>query len=142
MTRGRPGKVDKDKVLEALKAGKNDTEIAEAQDCQRQYIQYLRRRWEKEGKLPTRVKFQRRIMTATRPVEESYTFTELQEALLRTILQAKKTEELIEDNWRLQNQVASLKDAVDKKDKELHSSQEYELLIKQGVLPAPLRRKQ
>lgn len=68
----------------------------------------------------------------------TYTWSEHQEALLKTFLQAKEAERLAEENWRLRNQVAAFKDALNKKDKQLRSSQEYELLVKQGQIPAPL----
>lgn len=143
MARGRPGKVNKDTVLEALKAGKNDTEIAEAQDCQRQYIQYLRRGWEKDGTLPTRVKFQRRIIAVAKPIAE-LSLDQSIEVMLVAFERASKYPEMETELEKYKRGYAHAMELLHqceegdrkKKDQEMR----FKVAQQQGEINPPLRR--
>lgn len=133
---GRPAKVDDVICEQLIKEGKTDTEIAAYFEVKRQAI------------APHRKKIEQRIrddsskteiaITKPKVKRENYTWTEIQEAIVQTFQQAKRAEELADENWRLRNRNAGLENALAEEREKTKSSQEYELLIKQGKIPTPL----
>jgi len=139
--------LSKSELVEYFKQGKTDREIAELDGRSRQAITLHRKKCQKEGLVEPRKRGRRpgsnghsngNLPRAAKTNRSPYSWTEIQEALLVTMQQAKNVEALTEDNRRLKNRVALLETEVSAlKDKE-RGEKAYNLLVQQGELPGPL----
>lgn len=113
--------IDKERVLELLKAGYKHLPIAQELNCSRQYISLLESRFIEEGELPHRVRGKRGasppVKTAPEPAPTNeITLDQVYAVIIQKFEQAqqsqsltKEIEGLTEEIYRLKNQVAALK---------------------------------
>lgn len=139
-------KVDIKDVNKRLLAGESPVNIAEYYKVKRQTIDLYRQQLVKDGKLSSlprgRKGRPRKAPAATPP---SYEWTDIQEALLKTIEQAKLVETLSSENEQLKARVELLAEQLGASEAQvrelIETDQRYRVAVQKGDIPMPLIRK-
>lgn len=136
-------KANSKQILELLKRGMNDFDTARSiGDISHDTVRRYRIKFAKEGLLPAFECSRKPRRRNPVSVEDAYTWTAIQEALLRSLQQAAECERLHAENIQLTKKVSVLSDQLESTEqalkKAVRSDQEWHLRIQRGDIPMPL----
>ena len=131
-------------MVDLLEQGKPDRQIVKATGYSLKYIRNQRTQLKRQGIIPGGVRPKRpngdghkSIPDIRRPKQEA-TWSEIQEAILKTFEEAKSYEAILDENWHLRNINSTQQNQLKTLQHDLDECRKTNLAYQQGQLPKSL----